>query len=407
MNMTRRAGLVPILLPLLLAAAGIAAAEPYAIGHRTIVFVDPERADRQIPTEVYYPAETPGESVPIAAGPFPVLSFGHGYVMTVGSYEFLYNGLVPRGRIVALPTTEGGFFPSHEQLGLDLAFVLSALRAEGEDPASPFYGEVAPTSAVMGHSMGGGASVLAARADPTITVLANFAAAETNPSAIEAAADVSQPALIFAGSLDCVTPPAQHQIPIYEALASPCRALITVTGASHCQFADYNYLCSLGEGGCDSPTISRSEQHAIVLRLLDPWLRAQLDGDGEAWAEYQALLEQEEGFVAVQDCEVAQAPAEERSAYPPPLSLRVEPNPSRGAVDLLFDLPEPVSVCLEIHDAAGRLAAVPLDRRLGAGANRVRFSGEGADGRPLPAGIYFARLRAGEASASVRIVRLP
>ena len=155
---------------------------PLAVGHRTITYVDPSRGNRPIQTELYYPADAAGDNVPVAAGAFPVITFGHGFVMVWSAYQYLWTAFVPRGYILALPRTESGIFPSHEQFGRDLAFLVDKLQAEGTTPASPFYNHVAPTSCVMGHSMGGGASVLAASYNPRITALSNLAAAETNPS---------------------------------------------------------------------------------------------------------------------------------------------------------------------------------------------------------------------------------
>jgi hypothetical protein len=121
--------------------------------------------------------------------------------------------------------------------------------------------------------MGGGASVLAAQNNAAIDAVFTLAGAETNPSAIAAAAWVSVPALHIAGANDCITPPVDHQIPFYNATGSDCKAYLSITGASHCQFANSNTNCSLGELTC-TPTaaISRSVQHQRLFKYLLPWL---------------------------------------------------------------------------------------------------------------------------------------
>ena len=164
-------------------------AQPYLIGSRTITFFDAGRS-RNIETNIYYPGLTAGTNATVVDGAFPVLVIGHGFVMTPNAYANLWEHFVPRGYIVALPTTEGGFAPDHGEFGLDLAFIAEALQAANSDGASPFFEHVAPTSALMGHSMGGGASFLGAANNSAITTLVNFAAAETNPSAIAASAQV-------------------------------------------------------------------------------------------------------------------------------------------------------------------------------------------------------------------------
>ena len=133
---------------------------------------------------------------------------------------------------------------------------------------------------VMGHSMGGGASFLAAQLNPNVKTLLNFAPAETNPSAIQAAATISIPTLIFAGVNDCVTPPNTNQIPMYTGLISSCKTLISIIGGSHCQMANSNFFCGIGESSCTpQPTITRTAQQNKINSYLLPWLDFQLKGN--------------------------------------------------------------------------------------------------------------------------------
>lgn len=253
--------------------------QSYPIGHRTFNFVDPAR-NRTIQTEVYYPATSAGDNTPFASGQFPLLVFGHGFMMSWDSYQWLWDSLVPRGYIMAFPRTEGGMTPSHSAFGLDLKFLNDFILSEGSNASSFFYQHILGTSAIMGHSMGGGSSVLATSGNTNLTTLVNFAAAETNPSAISAASSVNVPTLMFYGTNDGVTPPANHQIPIYNNLASSCKTLVGVVGGGHCYFADYNFNCSFGEGTTSpQPTITREQQHAIVWQVVFPYLEFMLKSD--------------------------------------------------------------------------------------------------------------------------------
>jgi pimeloyl-ACP methyl ester carboxylesterase len=254
--------------------------QPFAIGSTNLTFTDPSRGGRSIPCEVYYPATTAGSNVPVAAGAFPVLAFGHGFVMTVGAYANVRQAYVPEGFILVLPTTEGGFSPSHGNFGLDLAFAIASMQAEGVAPASPFFGHVLSTSAVMGHSMGGGASFLAAGGAPQITTVVNYAAAETNPSAIAAAGNATMPTLVFSGSQDCVVPAAGNQQDMYTASASTCKAFVSITGAGHCQFANSNFNCTFGETTCGGAGgLSRAQQQDAAQDLTLLWLKRYLKDD--------------------------------------------------------------------------------------------------------------------------------
>ncbi|MCU0612703.1 MAG: hypothetical protein MUE60_13065 [Candidatus Eisenbacteria bacterium] len=272
---------------------GWAQETPWEIGHRSITFVDPSRDERAILTEIYYPADAAGNNVPVAQpedGGFPVAVFGHGYLMSWSAYANIWQAMTPRGYVIALPRTESGLVPDHAELALDLAFLVSRLRLEAMTPASPFYGALDSSSAVMGHSMGGGAAVLAAASDASITALANLAAAETDPSAISAAAGVLVPCLVVSGSYDGVAPPGQHQIPLYQALASPCKTFVSITGGSHCQFAESNFYCELGEVGAPDPLIDRDTQHALTEAFVLPWLDFHLKGEDASWWEFEDSL---------------------------------------------------------------------------------------------------------------------
>jgi predicted dienelactone hydrolase len=281
---------LPLLSLLSLASAPLVA-QSFAIGSTNITFTDPSRGGRQIPCEVYYPATSAGSNVPVAPGAFPVLAFGHGFVMTVGAYANFRDAFVPEGYILVLPTTEGSFLPSHGNFGLDLAFVIGGLQQEGVNIASPFFGHVFPTSAVMGHSMGGGASFLAAGGAPQITTVVNYAAAETNPSAIAAAANASMPTLVFSGSEDCVVPAAGNQQDMYTASASTCKAIVSITGGGHCQFANNNFNCSFGELTCGGPgSISRAAQQDAAQDLTLLWLARYLKDDPAAGAAFTDSL---------------------------------------------------------------------------------------------------------------------
>ncbi len=245
----------------------------YEIGHTTITFEDTARGNRQIETELYYPANTAGDNVAIAAGSFPYIIFGHGFVMSWDTYGNFVDTLIPKGYIIAFPSTEGSMSPSHEEFGLDLRFLVNEVYGLNSDNLSLFYGAINTECAIMGHSMGGGSAFLAAQNNTDITTLITFAAANTTPSSITAAQDVTIPVLVFSGEEDGVAPPADHQVPMYDSLASNCKTFISIIGGGHCNFANYNVNCSFGElttGG--SGSITREELHATLFSFLKPWL---------------------------------------------------------------------------------------------------------------------------------------
>ena len=278
-------------------------AQVYAIGSTTITFNDASRS-RPIETKIFYPSDIGGVDAAISSGQFPVLVLGHGFLMGWDSYQVYWEALVPEGHIVCLPTTESGPLPSHGDFGQDFSFIIAAMQEKGLNMNSLFYNAVSSQALVMGHSMGGGSSILSASAGPLVTSMVNFAAAETNPSAISAASSITVPSLIFSGDDDCVTPEAQNQDPIYNNLASSCKCQISIVNGSHCLFADNNAVCSLGETFCN-PTLSitREEQLDIVFSFLKPWLKATLLNDASARTEFSDSLQASTRVNVRQSCE--------------------------------------------------------------------------------------------------------
>ena len=69
---------------LLFSTFGISA-QSFEIGRTTITFIDASRGNRSIASEIYYPANSAGINVPVVSTTsesFPVLSFGHGFLMS-------------------------------------------------------------------------------------------------------------------------------------------------------------------------------------------------------------------------------------------------------------------------------------------------------------------------------------
>ena len=77
---------------------------------------------------------------------------------------------------MCFPTTEIGFTPDHQIFADDLRFITSEMQIEFQNSLSIFYNYILPKTAIMGHSMGGGASFLASN-NPNIVTLINFAVA--------------------------------------------------------------------------------------------------------------------------------------------------------------------------------------------------------------------------------------
>lgn len=311
-------------------------AQPFAIGNTSVDLVDAARNNRNINVRVYYPATANGQNATFAAGTFPVIVFGHGFVMSWSAYQNIWEALVPEGFIVAFPTTESGFAPVHLDFAKDLAFVVSALQEANTQPASVFYQKVAAQSGVMGHSMGGGCAHLAASLNSQIHMFCTLAAAETNPSAILASQNIAVPSLVIAASNDCITPADTNQYPMYQAIGnSTCKAYVSLTGGSHCQMANSNFNCSFGEATCSpGPTLTRAQQHALLEPILVGWSRALLQDDCELQTAFFASLATQSGITFEQQCADCHLSNNELTLE----QFSIAPNPAEDFIEI--NMPE-------------------------------------------------------------------
>ncbi len=268
----------------------------FSVGTQSLSVQDPSRGNRNIGYEICYPATAAGSNTPIAAGQFPVIVFGHGFSIAVSEYDVWCDAYASKGYIIAFPTTEGGFFPfpDHQQFSLDMSFLIDHLLGA----STPFPGSILGTSAIMGHSMGGGASWAAAATNPNITTMVTLAAAETNApvSSIGAAPNITIPTLTLAGTSDCVVMNGGAPIDMYNALpVGPYHVYLDIIGGSHCQFgqASGGSICTLGElcGGF----IPLADQHNQMLTSTCLWMDYYLKDDCQAFLDLQTYIDTNEG----------------------------------------------------------------------------------------------------------------
>lgn len=199
-------------------------------------------------------------------GAYPVVAFGHGFVQSADRYASILTSLASHGYIVIAPYSQQGLFPSHSAFADDLAAAADWVRAT-QPNANPTL------DAALGHSMGGGAAVLAASRNPGFDTVATLAAADTRPSAVAAARSITRPALFVVGTSDTVVKPASTRA-IYDATPAPA-TWAAISGGYHCGFLDSSSFFGFG---CDRGQISRATQLDITRALLISWLDAQLKG---------------------------------------------------------------------------------------------------------------------------------
>ena len=261
-----------------IAAPDYAQPGPYEAGWRQVSVQRP--GGGSFNALLFYPAEAPGQNAPLdgSGGPYPAVSFGHGFLQPPTRYTSILQHLASWGYLTIATESSQSLFPNHANYAEELSLCLTFLETEHASPGSWLEGAV-DTGAfgISGHSMGGGASMLAAAQDPRIAALATLAPANTNPSAIAAAAGVTIPVRLIVGTNDSITPTASHGRPMYDNGLGP-RQLIDIQGGWHCGFQDSSVF------GCDSGPMSRADQLALSRALLTEFFELHLRADEAAWA---------------------------------------------------------------------------------------------------------------------------
>jgi hypothetical protein len=83
------------------------------------------------------------------------------------------------------------------------------------------------------------------------------------------------------------------------------------------------------------------------------------------------------------------------------------PNPSHGATEIAFALPERSAVRVEILDVTGRRIRTLVDEPMDAGRYSRTWDGRDGQGAPAASGVYFARLHTehGTRGAKISLLR--
>jgi len=227
--------------------------------------------------------------------PVPLIALVHCYLGAANWYDYIAEAIVPQGYVIAsLDTYSYQVAANPELMSLDHQFMASAVRQEAlTNASSPIYKLLNTKSAAMGHSMGGGSSLIVAQSgyfyfDSLMTLSAEY---------VKEVKNVKIPALIMTGTDDCICPPSTNAEPIYnEMIYSNCKDLINVTNATHChfdqvpQFADD--FCEAVEHDCGPRDnwLPRETQWNIVTRYALQWFDYTLKGSTTAQKNINSML---------------------------------------------------------------------------------------------------------------------
>ncbi|NOY06800.1 MAG: alpha/beta fold hydrolase, partial [Chlorobi bacterium] len=292
---------------------------PFNAGFRNVTLT---RGSRTLACVIYYPATSAGQNKPLdySGRPYPMVAFGHGFGMQKSYYTSFYRHFASWGYIVIAPQ-----FPDYQnkEMAYDLLYCLQYLRDQHGTTGSFLYASVDTAHpGLTGHSMGGGASLLAASYDSRILAVAPMAAAETSPSAIAAMPKIQGAVCLVAASKDGITPPSTNQQPMYNA-AHAFKSLPLFQGANHTRFMDYAGWDWTDPNG----NMTRAEQQRLSRKYITAVFNLFLKRDPDYWTYVYGTKAKSEPKVSLSF----------ETKYEPPFDFRLI-SPLHGTVTVSIDL---------------------------------------------------------------------
>lgn len=225
-----------------------------------------------VPGVVFAPVEGLG---------LPAVAFGHDWLQPVARYAALLRHLASWGFVVAAPDSQRGALPSHARFAADLRTALDVcVGVRLGDGRISVDGR---RTALAGHGIGGGAALLAGAETARLAAVVTLAAAQTRPSALDAARRVTAPTLHIAAGRDTVVPPAGHAELLAAAAGGPVW-LRTLRKAQHSGFLDGRHWSDLlltGGPSARTRQLTRALVTAFLLRYLTDEDRADVLVDGK------------------------------------------------------------------------------------------------------------------------------
>lgn len=209
---------------------------------------------------IYFPANKGEDFGGIAISP--------GFIESQKNMSWWGNHLASHGfAVLTLDTNELRDDPSLRANALMAA--IDVLRGEGERMGGTLRGKILnDRMAVMGHSMGGGGTLLAANANSS-ELKAAIPFTPWLPEGDFGA--VSIPTLVIAGEIDRIAPVAEHALPHFESLPENIvKMYIEIKGGNH-------FIANTDTG--EDRLAPNIDVHDLVGGMAVAWLKLFVDGD--------------------------------------------------------------------------------------------------------------------------------
>jgi alpha-beta hydrolase superfamily lysophospholipase len=211
---------------------------------------------------------------PTAAGSYGLVVLAPGFTATQVYYTWLAQRVASHGFVVVNINTKT-VLDQPESRATQMAAALKQVVALSKTAGTPFVGKVDETrQAVMGHSMGGGGTLAAARDNANLKAAVPLTPWHTTKDF----SGVKVPTLIVACEKDTIAPNASHSNKFYSSLkVSLNRGKVEIAGADH--------FCAT--------SLANAATQTIVARNAIAWLKRFVDGD----TRYQSLIQGTAGSI--------------------------------------------------------------------------------------------------------------
>lgn len=195
---------------------------------------------------------------PTASGRYGLIAVSPGFTGTQSTVSFWGERLASHGFVVIVIDTIT-IYDQPSSRADQLMAALDHVVSLANNRFSPLYGKVDATRrAVMGHSMGGGGSLIAARDNPSLKAAIPMAPWNTYTNF----STVRVPTMVFGCEADTIAPVRQHAEPFYESIPGTTRkAYLEVNNDDH--------LCVMNGGG----------HYALLGRYGVAWMKRFVDED--------------------------------------------------------------------------------------------------------------------------------
>ena len=211
---------------------------------------------------IYFPANKGEDFAGVAISP--------GFVESQENMSWWGNHLASHGfAVLTLDTNELRDNPSLRADALMAA--IEVLRNEGERMGGTLRGKILnDRMAIMGHSMGGGGTLIAANAH-SAELKAAIPFTPWQPDGNFSA--ISIPTLVIAGENDRIAPAADHALPHFESLSEDIpKMYFEIKGGNH-------FIANTDTG--DGRLAPNIDVHDLVGGMSVAWLKLFVDGDEE------------------------------------------------------------------------------------------------------------------------------